>query len=325
MGATGRNTVTAIAEQASEGSDETTLDKLLATSNSLDIDVQTTKSEALTGNRFGDDSYVSGSSISGSIDSEVSQMTLPMIIKHGIGPEDATPEDVNTDASCFLHTFTPDQELPGWLTFLKWFTDEQYYEKYVDCRINQFSLTLTSQSILTYSMDIVGKSGTSDTVDPTDTVEENVGGKLFAWQAVASMDEVDVTQQIDEFSLTHNNSIDTDDFGLSKTPRSLDAQGSEHTFNLTLQFDKAIYEGLKSDLQNGLVVPLTIDIGDYGDTSNTPILTITYPKAKLTEVSADVSGPDKITATVNGEALWDNATEDANVKFKFADDQDTMY
>lgn len=328
MPAIGRNVVTTFGEQDSKGTAASTLEKLLATSNNLEDNVNTTASEALTGNRFTADNYVTSFGPGGGVDAEVSRQTLAKIIKHAIGAEDTAPEDLGAGTGPYKHIFTPDNKLTNWLTFLKYFTDASYHELYKDCKISQLTFNLTAQSIITYSLDLL--SIQSENIDgaPTATINENTGEKLFSWQAKAiwkagETEENEITSIVDEFSFTHNNNVDDGDYGLSQERRSLDVQGSEHTNSLTTQFDKARYMDMKTDLKQNNIIPVRIEIGLASDDTS-PFLAIDYPKMKLTQAQANVGGPDKVTVDLQGTALWDN-TAGTNINVEIVDDQTTEY
>ncbi|AZR72532.1 hypothetical protein BBF96_03520 [Anoxybacter fermentans] len=305
MAALGRNSVTAIGEQTAKGTEATTLTELLATSNNLETTVNYIKSEALTGKRFAEESYIAAFAVSGSIGAEVDDNLFGLILKHALGSVSTV---ANQDGT-YTHTFKPGLTLSGWLTFIKMLKDEGYYEKFVDCRISQLSLNLTSQAILTCNLDILGITGSQ--IDGTAITTANTGNRLFAWDTTVTLDGADATALVDEFSFQHNNGIKEDDYGLSQYRRTLDAENSEHTFNMTLQFDKTTYLNLKNKLASGAILPLGISVGST--------LQITYPKAKLTEVSAPITGGGKILVNLAGEALWDS-TQDANVVVDLTND-----
>lgn len=298
--AIGKNSITAIGEQSAKGAEAAQLKELLATSNSMDTTVNYIKSEALTGNRFADESYPSSKASGGSIAAEVDDDTIGLILKHGIGAGDAVTD--NGDGT-YSHNFKPGQKIEKWLTVIKNLSDDAYYEKYLDCKINSLSMQVTSQAIVTTNLDLLGVS--SSEVSGAVTTVKNTGKRLFAWETSVQIDGIAQDDFLDEFNFQHSNNLNGDDYGLKQERRSIDAQDSEHTFKMTMQFDKTTYMDLKTDLKAGNIVPIVVTIGP---------LTITYPKAKLTEVSAPVQGGGKITVSVSGEALWDSATE-TNVEF----------
>lgn len=300
--AIGKNSITAIGEQSAKGTEAEAakLMDLLATSNNMDSTVNYIKSEALTGNRFADESYPSSKASGGTIAVEVDDESLGLYLKHGVGEGNAVTDNMD---STYGHNYKPDQKVDKWLTVIKNLSDDGYYEKYLDCKINSLSIQATSQAIVTASLDLLGIS--SSEVSGAITTVKNTGKRLFAWETSVQIDGIAQDDFLDEFSCQHNNNLNGDDYGLKQERRSLDAQDSEHTFKMTMQFDKTTYMDLKTDLKAGNIVPIVVTIG---------ALTITYPKAKLTEVSAPVQGGGKITVSVSGEALWDSATG-TNVEF----------
>lgn len=291
------NTITAVGKQTGKGVEATEFKVLCATSNSLEKDVKYVESNALTGKRFVEETYPATFAAGGSIDSEIDDITFGIILENALGVYSKTGIDPD-----ITHTFKAGNQLQSWLTFLKDFSDESCHEKFLDCRVNQLSLALTSQAIMTYTADILGI--TSNEVDGIETVIENTGTKLFAWQSTVSIDGTDVTALVDDFSFQHNNGIKEDDYGLFQSRRSLDAEKGSHTFELTMQFDKTKYLDYRAKLKNGVEIPLTIDIGGK--------LIISYPKAKLEKVSAPISSGGKITVKISGNALWDK-TDNTNV------------
>jgi hypothetical protein len=327
MGATGRNSVTAIGEQADKTTAATTLTKLLATGNNLEDNVNTVQSEALTGNRFSQDGYKTSESPGGDVPAEVSRLTLPMILKHAIGAEDGAPEDLGAGTGPYKHIFKPSQNLDNWLTFLKFFSDEQYWELYKGSKISQLQFSLSEQSIITYTASVLSIESENGTGAPSVTPDENTGEKLFSWETNLIWDaggtDKDLSSIVDEFSFTHNNNIDGEDFGLSQVRRSLDAQGSEHNIDITTQMSASDYESMKADLKANNIIPVKLEIGTASDDSS-PYLTIDYPKLKLTQVQANVSGPDKVTVSAQANAFWDTVAG-YNVAFELIDDQDTQY
>ena len=322
---TGRNTVTAFAEQASKGSAASTLDQLRATSNSLAFSVSTTQSEALLGKRFTDDQYVTGKAVGGSVDLELDTDTIALLVKHAIGAEDTAPEDINADASFFRHLFSPaqDAQLAGWLTFLKYIKDDAYWERFEDCRINQLTFNLTSQAIITMGMDILGITGGHGTGVPTETINAESENKLFAWQADFLWKGGSIKSLVDDFSFTHNNNLDGEDYGLSQTRRSLDPQDGEHTISLTTQFSASDFDAMVTDLEEGNVITLDVEIGETNGGAD-PILKLVYPKLKISDVGSPISGGGKITIDLSATALWDN-TAGYNVGVELVDETGTQY
>lgn len=321
---TGRNSITGIGEQSAKGTIATEYTKLRVTSNSVERSITTGQSEALTGNRFTDDQFVTGHAVGGSIDAELAKSTIPIILKHAIGPEEGAPTDLGSGTGPYEHVFKPSATIDDWLSILKEFTDAAYYEEFQDCKINQMSFSLTSQSVITYTLDLLGISGSTTQGSFSGTINENAGEKLFAWDASVNMLASDVTADVDEYSFTHNNNLDDGDYGLSQERRSLDVQDGEHTFNLTMQFDAAQYTDMQAGMVEGNIISdLQVDIGLASDES-TPFMSVVYPKVKLSQVSAPVSGGGKVTVDVQGRALWDSATG-TNVEIKIADDSDTAY
>lgn len=325
MGATGRSTVTAFAEQTSKGSAASILDQLRATSNSLAFSVSTTQSEALLGKRFADDQYVTGRAVGGSIDLELDTDTIAMIIKHAIGTEDAAPEDINGDSTFFRHLFTPAQnaQLAGWLTFLKYIKDDAYWERFVDCRINQLTFNLTSQAIITIGMDILGITGEHGVGEPIESINAESESKLFAWQADFLWKGGSIKSLVDDFSFTHNNNIDGEDYGLSQTRRTLDPQNGEHTISLTTQFDAADFDAMVTDLEEGNEITLEVEIGESNGGQD-PKLKLIYPKLKISDVGSPISGGGKITIDLSATALWDN-TAGYNIGVELVDETSTQY
>jgi hypothetical protein len=327
MGFEGRNLVTALAEQSAKDSPSDTLTKILATSNSLEKQINNVQSEALTGNRFSDNQYVSGDYGAGGIDGEVEKDMIPTIIKNSIGAEDSSPEDLGTGGP-YKHIFTPDSKLTTWLTLLKYFDSETFWELYTDAKINQLDLSVTSQAILTYTLDIVAINYSKGTTSPTETINDNTGERLFAWDSdVITYDvgteDLDIKGILDEFSFTHNNNLDSEDYGLSKVLRTLDAQDSEHTISITAQFSASEYDIMKDDLEEGAEIPIDIGIGSANSDSD-PYIKFSYPKIKLNSVQANVGGPGKVTVDIEGGAFWDS-TAGYNVAVEIIDDQDTQY
>lgn len=327
MGATGRNSVTAIGEQADKATAATELTKLLATGNNLEDNINTVQSEALTGNRFAQDGYKTSEGPGGDIPAEVSRQTLPMILKHAIGPEQAAPDDLGAGSGPYKHTFQPGQKMDNWLTFLKFFSDDPYWELYKGSKISQLQFSLSEQSIITYTASILSLESEAGTGQPSVSPTENTGEKLFSWETTATWDaggtDEDITGIVDEFSFTHNNNIDGEDYGLSQKRRSLDAQGGEHTIDITMQFDAAHYETLKADAKANNIIPIKLDIGMASD-DTTPFLSIDYPKLKITQATANISGPDKVTVSVQASAFWDTVAG-YNVAMMLTDSQDTQY
>jgi hypothetical protein len=325
--ATGRNSVTAIGEQSNKETAATELTKLLATGNNLEDNINTIQSEALTGNRFAGDGYKTSEGPGGDIPAEVSRQTLPMILKHAIGPEQAEPEDLGAGSGPYKHTFQPGQKMDNWLTFLKFFSDDPYWELYKGSKISQLQFSLSEQSIITYTASILSIESENSTGQPSVSPGENTGAKLFSWETTATWDaggtDNDITAIVDEFSFTHNNNIDGEDYGLSQKRRSLDAQGGEHNIDITMQFSAEDYETIKSDAKENNIIPLKLDIGLASD-DTTPFLTLDYPKLKITQATANISGPDKVTVSVQANAFWDTVVG-YNVAIMLTDDQDTEY
>src|SRR6056297_28868 len=326
MGAVGRNTNTAIAEQTAKGSEADTLQKLRATSNSLEKMVDTAQSEALLGKRFTDDQFAIGYSADGSIDAELDTDTIGLLLKHAIGDEDSTPEDINSDGSFYKHIFTPSQDvdLAGWLTIMKVILgSEAYWEKFIDCRINQITFNITSQSVVTMSLDTVGISSSDGAGSPSETLDDEGQTKLFAWEAGVTWKSSDIKAIVDDATITHNNNIDDADFGLYRERRSLDPQDGEHTVDLTLQFSASDYADMKTDLTEGNSIAVDIEVGST-NTESDSVLKFSYPALKLQTVSAPVSDAGKITVSVTGLAVWDNESG-YNVAVELVDETETQY
>lgn len=327
MSATGRNLITAIGEQADKDTAATTMQKLFATSNTMENTVNAIQSNALTGNRFTDEQFIASVAAGGSIGAEMSDLTIPLIIKHAIGPETAAPEDLGGGSGPYKHTFKPGATLGNWLTVLKYFSDAGYHDLFTGCKINQMSLSLTSQAVLTYTLDMLGIVTASTAGAPAVTPSENTGNRQFAWETAATFNvgttDDDYTGKLTEFTFSHNNNLDGDDYGLKQERQSLDAQGGEHTNNFTLRFDAATYADLKGDLVQGNIIPVTIGVGSANAGAN-KYISFVYPKLKLSKVSAAVNGPDKVTVSVAAAALWDNAAG-YNLAVEIIDDQSTQY
>ena len=322
MSSVGRNTITGIGEQTEKGVAADSFTKLRATNNNLEGTVNIGTSEALTGNRFADDQFVTAHVVGGSIGAELEKLTFATIIKHAIGGEIGTPQEIET-TGLYKHIFKPTQDLEGWLSILKYFKDGEYYDLFSDCRINQLSFNVTSQAVISYTIDVLGITDASDAGEPTETIVDNDADKLFAWDTHVNWGS-DITSIMDEFSFTHNNNIDGDDYGFKQDRRSLDAQDGEHTFNLTTQFDASEYASMKSTLKNGNVITnFAIEIGETTE-EGIPYIKIPYPKVKLTQVGAPISGPGRITTDIQGIALWDS-TDEANVVIEIVDDNSEKY
>ena len=299
----GANLVTAVGVQTEKGTPASDLIKLRATSNNLEATAETGQSEVLNGNRFADEQYITGYTADGSIDAEVSKETIKIILEHAIGG--------SFDEETGVGVFKPSQTLNKWLTFLKFMTDVNYHELFTDCRINQLTLNIVSRSVLTYSLDIMGIKGEAAAGPYTGNINPNTGGKLFAWDVNVVWDN-DISSIVEELTITHNNNIDGNDYGLYRERQSLDAQDSEHTFSLTTKIDASLFADMKNDLKQGNVITgVTINIGKASD-GTTPFLSIYYPKVKLTQVSAPVGSRGRITADIEAIALWDDQ-EDTNV------------
>ncbi|MCG8514562.1 MAG: phage tail tube protein [Halanaerobiales bacterium] len=322
--AIGRNSITAFGEQDAKGTPAASMTKLLATSNSLENNVETSQSNALISNRFTEDNYVTSFGPGGDIGVEVSKETIPAIIKHTIGSEPLDPVDLGVGSGPYKHKFQPAQTIEGWLTFLKYLKDAGYHELYKDCKVNQMTFNLTSKAVITYALSILSILAESKLGVPTVTPADNVGGKLFAWDTKAvNWNGADIFSLINELNFTHNNNIDGDDYGLSRERRSLEVQGSEHTVNFTTKFDAAQYFSLKDDLVKNNIIPVKINIGEVSGETD-PYLAIDYPKLKLTQVQANIGGPDRVTVNIQGIALWDNV-QGYNVAVEIVDNQATKY
>jgi len=327
MSAVGRNSVTAIAEQTSKSAGADTLQKLRATSNSMEQTVDTAQSEALLGKRFTDDQFTTGMSADGSIDAEVdTDTTIGLILKHAIGAEDSAPLDINTDATFYRHIFTPSQDvdLAGWLTVMKILLGtDNYWEKYVDCRINQFNLDITSQSVVTIGLDLLGISSSDGSGSATETIDDESQTKLFAWEAGISWGGSDIKAIVDDASISHNNNIDDADYGLAIERRTLDPQDGDHTVEMTLQFSATEYDGLKDDLVAGNSIAANLTLGSTNADAD-PVLKFDYPALKLQTVSAPVSGAGKITVSITATAIWDSVAG-YNVAVELVDETGTQY
>lgn len=322
--ATGRNSIIGIGEQAGKGIAPTSMIKLLQTSSSLENNVGTIPSNALTGNRFAEDNYVASYEPGGDVGAEISTQRFPLLVKHTIGAETTDPEELVGATGLYKHIFVPQLTLEGWLTFLKYLRDAGYYEMYKDCKINQMSFDLTSKAVITYTINILGILAEKAKGSPTMMPAENIGEKLFAWNTkVVNWGVADIFSLVNSFQFTHNNNFDGDDYGLSQNRQDLDVQGGEHTISLSSKFDATQYYDMKDDLEKGEIIPLTINIGEVEGTSE-PYMSLVYPKVKLTQVNANIGGADKIKADIQGTALWDN-TAGYNVKVEIIDNQATKY
>lgn len=326
---TGRNTVTAFGKQPGKGIVADELKVLSATQNTLEDEIGTGTSAALTGVPFSQHTFVNSIGCGGNVAAEISTATFPEIIKYAIGPEKEDPVEVGD--GLYKHTFIPDLKFTDWLTFLKQMKDEGYYELYKDCRINQIDFNVVGQSIITYTLAILGIS--SEQVDgdpePLYTLIPNDGEKLYAWDVKliwkdGKTGETDITGIINEFTFTNNNNLNPDKRGLGRERKALDAQGREHTVTITADFNKDVYMDIKADAKLGNHVNLRIEIGKAADGTN-PFLAIEYPKLMLNQApTANISGPDEVQVNINGTADWD-MTVGYNVKFEVIDDNAEKY
>jgi hypothetical protein len=307
--AIGRNSETLIGLQTNPKEEATIFTKYLATSNSMNSEVESQQSEALTGQRFVTDEIVTSINCGGEIGLELTKDSLVPILKLAGLTEKTEPIALTDDSGAatgeYLHSFTVDNNVTNSATIIKNLTDEDYYEKYIGCKINSLDLSIAKKAYITASLNVLGLEDEILTGDPkaSVTVSElaDVDKKLYAYGTKITLGGAAYEGIVDEFNLSLSNNFDDDDRGLNDIyRRDLTAQGSELTFDFQAKFDKTKYMQLKDMMKNNTYTDLKVELANG--------IVVNLPKVKLTESSSPVDGPDKITLSINGSALYDAST-----------------
>lgn len=228
-----------------------------------------------------------------------------------------TGGDSVINESRYEHEFVFQNTIDYYGTVLKWLKDEQYYEKYIDCKANSMDISFAQGAYLTGSINMVGLGAKYDTTNPSDTVNNlpDIDNILKSYGTEVYLGTTAYSQEVDDMSFSFNNNIDTGNRGVNHIGlRDVDAQGTEITSSFTLNFNKQYRKELL-DLSRG-------DQYFSLEVYNNSGLGIVFEKASMTSNNASTDTPDRLTMSGDFEILQgDNYT----VKFLVVDEKDTQY
>ncbi|WP_027339933.1 phage tail tube protein [Halonatronum saccharophilum] len=313
--AIGENSSTYIGLQTDKDTEAAQLVKLLATSNNLKTNVDSITSDALTGNRFTEDEAVVSEDVGGDISLELTKDTLPYLLLLAGFEEKEEPV---VEGEGYRHTFTVAKQLKRWATIIKELADEDYYEVYSGCRINQLSLSVTSKAYITATASILGIKGNEvDGELELGGLSEVMDDRLIALDTTVKLEDIDITGDLNEFSYDHNNNIKADDFPInSRYRRNLRAQSSSSSLQTSTDFNKDEFLVNKARLKDGEYLDLKLNLTDE--------ITFYYPKIKINDIDAPISGPDDITVSLDANVLYDRV-EGTPVKVEIISDKEDKY
>lgn len=290
---TGSNSRTLIGKQAAKGTEATTYTQVLSTGNSMNTKYSTAFSKALTGNRFTAGGFTSKMSAEGGTPAEITKESLQLFLEFAGFTLNAGKWSIG-------------QNIATWATVVKELMDEAYHEKYVDCKINDLAIKVEKESYVAADVAWLGISGTEIATAFAGTVSKvcDESEAVPCLDTVITIGGTDITGEVESLEIKISNNIDGEHYPINSINRkSLEAQEGKIELTATVEFAKAKYIDYKDKIKNSTPVVSVINIGAD--------IEINLPKIKWQEISADISGKERIKCSLKGMAYYDTTAQTA--------------
>ncbi|OOC42191.1 phage tail tube protein [Thermosipho sp. 1074] len=298
---TGAKSSVLLGIETSFGSEATAIWKLPFKSESLNHKVEAVRSEALLGYR-GIKSLAPGQiGAEGSIDVELYPDTAGVLFYLALGKSALVDPDATPSSGDEYTKITPiglNDELPS--ASIEVNHGGQSF-KYLGMKINQLRFSGSVGAIPSVTADFVGKEELSGSLTQGTLTVPGDDPYYFKELKLYTDQFTTATDLYSSIELTINNNLDTDDYRLDATGKrkSLDPGTLEITGSLDIIFDPSVISGEYTKFKNFTEAAIGIELAK--DTTNK--LTIYIPRLLFSNMTHDISGPDKIILRAEFTAL----------------------
>jgi hypothetical protein len=297
---TGAKSSVLLGIESTFGSAATATWKLPFKSESLNHKVEAVRSEALLGTR-GIKSLAPGKlGAEGSLDVELYPETAGVLFYLALGK--ATLIDPNAASSGDEYTqITPiglSEELPS--ASIEVNHGGQSF-KYLGMKINQLRFSGAVGAIPSVTADFIGKEEQSGSLTQGSLTVPGDDPFYFKELKLYTDQFTTTTDLYSSIELTINNNLDSDDYRLDGTGKrkSLEPGTLEITGSLDIIFDSSVVSGEYTKFKNFTEAAIGIELAK--DATNK--LTIYIPRLLFSNMTHDISGPDKIMFRAEFTAL----------------------
>lgn len=273
------NIAVSIGLQADKDTVATKFFKLYATDYNITDEATNVDSQAMTGNRFGgDDSFVGGISASGSVPVEFNAEAL-MFLLEGAGFE--------TDEVASPYTFNEGLSVDNYYTVIMENKRDGYYEQVLGAKISQLSLSVSSETYVTGTIDFLGLVPTKVDGAFGGTIVNFDDEPMKCLDMLAKLDTVDSSCKLTTVDLTINNNLEA--YKCINGLYNADMQDGTGEITLSLTYNalhKADYLAGFADMIAGTAIAVELTFGQTGHPTTNGTVVMTLPKAKLTSNTA---------------------------------------
>jgi hypothetical protein len=298
---TGAKSSVLLGIESSFGSEATATWKLPFKSESLNHKVEAVRSEALLGTR-GIKSLAPGKlGAEGSLDVELYPETAGVLFYLALGKATLIDPDAAPSSGDEYTQITPiglSEDLPS--ASIEVNHSGQSF-KYLGMKLNQLRFSGSVGAIPTVTADFIGKEEQSGSL--TQGLLTVPGDDPFYFKELKLYTDqfTTTTDLYSSIELTINNNLDSDDYRLDGTGKrkSLEPGTLEITGSLDIIFDSSVVSGEYTKFKNFTEAAIGIELAK--DATNK--LTIYIPRLLFSNMTHDISGPDKIMFRAEFTAL----------------------
>jgi hypothetical protein len=298
---TGAKSSVLLGIESSFGSEATATWKLPFKSESLNHKVEAVRSEALLGTR-GIKSLAPGKlGAEGSLDVELYPETAGVLFYLALGKATLIDPDAAPSSGDEYTQITPiglSEDLPS--ASIEVNHSGQSF-KYLGMKLNQLRFSGSVGAIPTVTADFVGKEELSGSLTQG-TLTTPGDDPYYFKELILYTDEFTTSTDLySSIELSINNNLDTDDYRLDGTGKrkSLEAGTLEITGSIDIIFDPTAVSGEYTNFKNFTEAALGIELAK--DATNT--IQIYIPRLLFSNMTHDISGPDKIMLKAEFTAL----------------------
>ena len=268
---------------------------------SLNHKIEAVKSEALLGIR-GTKAIAPGKEgVEGSIPAEFYPYSTGVLFYLALGKAALVDPDTTPDSGDEYTKITPiglTEDLPSATIQVDHSGQKMHY---LGCKVSSLKLSIAVGAIPTVSVDIVGKQEVAGSA--TEGTIVNPGDEPFYCKEIKLYTDqfVTTTDLYTSIDLNINNNPDTDDYRLDGTGlrKTIEAGQLEITGSMDIIFDASVVSGEYSKFKNFQDAALGIELAKASGEK----LTIYLPRIRFSEMTHDISGPEKIMFKANFTAL----------------------
>lgn len=298
---TGAKSSVLLGIESSFGTEATATWKLPFTSESLNHKVEAVRSEALLGTR-GIKSLAPGKlGAEGSLDVELYPETAGVLFYLALGKATLIDPDAVSSSGDEYTQITPiglSEELPS--ASIEVNHGGQSF-KYPGMKINQLRFSGAVGAIPSVTADFIGKEEQSGSLTQGSLTVPGDDPFYFKELKLYTDQFTTTTDLYSSIELTINNNLDSDDYRLDGTGKrkSLEPGTLEITGSLDIIFDSSVVSGEYASFKNFTEAAIGIEL----EKDATNKLTIYIPRLLFSNMTHDISGPDKIMFRAEFTAL----------------------